>query len=266
MTRSGRTSSLAAAVFVKSAKLALIALMAVFFAVIMFIKLATEGYSAYVTYFTNWSWTFSALFYAGICVGYLWWEFFELVVFCFLWPVFGLSLNVTMLVLVVIWNNPQMVLENAVAGGGHYATGEVLVLNCIFHPLASLCLMIFVATHVDEIARIFAKNVGYAKVLPIYAKATIAFVQVYSPLFVMLLYLSSLDTQVVYGYQLMRPGIIFLVLGCCTLFGGCSYAAFALDVKEKYMVDKSIIEIVEELKLSKTKRAQSEAEGTSMRF
>lgn len=108
----------------------------------VFGKIAFEDLGVYVSYFTNWSWTYQAIFYLLYLLSYLesprtrTLEFWLL--YAFWWNVFCQAMNVFFLVIWVIQDSADIVTKEMKLGGGEYDDGTVLNVEKLYHTFPAL--------------------------------------------------------------------------------------------------------------------------------
>lgn len=105
--------------------------------VVLVTKIAYEGFGTYITYFTNWSWAFQAIFGIIYLFSYLdnpckrtletW------LLYAFWWIVFAQVFIVFVLVIWVIEDSATLVTKEMKIGGGEYSDGTVLNIEALVH-------------------------------------------------------------------------------------------------------------------------------------
>lgn len=112
--------------------------------VVVIAKLSDGDAMGYFTYFTNWSWTVQAVFYLAWVIAYidrsglghyaLAWVY---------WPVNGLAWLVFWLVVVMLADNPEILIAASNLGGGTMSLGAVMTGNTAVHVIPAVMSMIF---------------------------------------------------------------------------------------------------------------------------
>lgn len=166
----------------------------------------------YVQHFTNWMWTFAAIFYTLSNISMLMANrFFEsILLFGMWWIYFSNVMVVVWLVVVMKWDNPRVLTDEFEVNGGEYHAGEVFTGDFVFHVLPVIYALLHLLFRIPDFIDVFdlyfvprdpvsmrAPRVRYWKMVTRVVSYLIVLTCIASPL-VILTYYNAFDMNHVY--------------------------------------------------------------------
>ena len=116
-------------------------------------KLSGNGLADYIEHLTNWAWTFHAFYFFFDIISYFdksgslaYYLHSQL-----LWILNGISWLVFWLVFFVLGDNPDLLLDISIRGGGKYDLGKVFIGDRMFHVVPAIILLVYFILRRNEI-------------------------------------------------------------------------------------------------------------------
>jgi hypothetical protein len=121
----------------------------------LFVRAELDGVSTYMQYFTNWMFTFNVVFYTGDVVSYFDWtgsiqHFWIAFVW---WPFFANVAQVFWLVIVLLVQNPDLLMESA----DEYGLGLTLAVERFIHVIPFVFCLLWGILRVRDITHVMAR-------------------------------------------------------------------------------------------------------------
>lgn len=196
-------------------------------------KLAQEGLHEYISHYTNWGWTISAIFFFVESISKITCSRRNIVslyaVGFLFWLAHGTAWLVFSLVFIMFAESTEVVMSLMVEHGGQYASGTVLDLERVFHVLPAIALLFYVFLQrrlIQWSLRILLPRHSVAKCYAI-PWAYLSFI-LFAHLLPAILYLVLYDIEEV--YKMKTP---FWLLAIFSLFFGLAFNGVVLNTLRK---------------------------------
>ena len=179
-------------------------------------KLVESGLGDYISHFTNWSWTMSAIFFTAETASKLFMcserNFLALyAVGVLFWLANGMAWLVFCLVFVMFGDNPNVLTDLTTEHGGDLTMGFALNMNAVFHYLP-VVVMIFYVVLQQRLIGWTLSELFYRKCFeknPFFSWSYLLYI-LFGPLFALGIYYSCFDIEKV--YKIVTPvGILILI-------------------------------------------------------
>jgi len=202
-------------------------------------KLVNGGTHDFIKHFTNWNWSMNAIFFTTRTIGRLPWILTgrtthnRISLFangCLFWLTNGMSWLVFWLVLIMLADNPDILLEMA----KEFGLGMILDLDRVFHVFPTVFLLIYWAMCGHEISWPLQVLVyrgsfdGWRKITWVYFIFNVLF----GGLLIMAIYFACFDISAVYGITTSSTFIVFLSISISLVLNGLTF----VNLRRKYVV------------------------------
>jgi hypothetical protein len=179
-------------------------------------KIVNEGLERYLYHFTNWGWTIIGLFFLADVLCRI--EKSGLATFIlvstFLWLTNGVVYLISILVLIVVNDNPNLFDDMAAQSDGLYTKGFVLNMHILFHFFIDFMMILYMIFRREDIE----KSIGFFmdSSMHMLYRFLYGFVILCSPILLAILYFVTIDYNQVYGIN--RPAWLMVLVGFLSLF------------------------------------------------
>ncbi len=130
---------------------------------VLIFKLVSDDRYDIVRHYTSWSWAMALVFFTLDAVSYFAQSvlFRRIVYAFFFWFAWANAWIVFWVVYVILGQNPQILLDATVSGGGAYTLGQVLLGERTLHVIPVIALVIWLFLRLPELARATAHYAKY---------------------------------------------------------------------------------------------------------
>jgi hypothetical protein len=120
-------------------------------------KAVNDSTLDYLQHFTNWMWTFAAVYYTLDAIAIIMsTRFFEFVLLYTLWWIYFANVWVVFwLVFIMLYDNPGILTDEFEDNGGDYYAGTVLVANQVFHYIPPVYAAFYLGLRVPDFIDIY---------------------------------------------------------------------------------------------------------------
>lgn len=184
-------------------------------------KIYVDGIDSYSSFFTNWAWSMYGVYYFLVLIGHLCCEaLLRMTLLLLTLAVNGICWSVLAIVFVILYNNPDLLLGMMSGLGGTAPAGLVVVMNCMFHPVAVVLFLVFLVVHKDDVKSVFFDARYSIAGVDFWWTVMCCLLLVYSPVYVLGVYMMFNNPTYVYGYQVFTGYTFAAVVFICTAFNG----------------------------------------------
>lgn len=164
----------------------------------------------YLDHFTSWNWTINTVFFVLLAFSFIdQTRYFRFGLHLFLlWLVFGSCWLVFWLVFVLFANNPDILFDLTIEGGGKYNFGLVLNFNTVYHTLPAILILVYIFLARVEVTLAVGYAIGYFNPIGMqvfffiwYLLGSLLFIGLYAAIF---------NVQDIYGITL-NVGILAVI-------------------------------------------------------
>lgn len=206
--------------------------------VVAIVKIARDGFSRFISHYTNWAWFFSAFLFTLDLISRV--ERGKerrlafIIALFFYWVVNATCWLVFWLVWIALDNNPGLIEKETKDHGGEFESGFVFNMHALFHVLPSLMMLVYTVLRRDEIRRavgfvtdeILFPDLGTRIVFSI-------IVTTVSPALIGGVYFGTTNVVSVYKLTVSAVVLVFTGLGVIALFNALEFLLFYLQIREK---------------------------------
>lgn len=120
-------------------------------------KAFADSTQDYLQHFTNWMWTFAAIYYTLDLVSMLMVNRFleSMLLFWLWWIYFSNVMVVFWLVFIMVYDNPRVITDEFESNGGDYYAGLVLVADKVFHIIPELFAVVYLGFRIPDFVDVF---------------------------------------------------------------------------------------------------------------
>jgi len=183
-------------------------------------KIEHNTFHDYIRHFTNWSWSLQILFYALTWLGFLWPDFLYSVIVIFFFITWGTIWVVAILVQCLILTDSNFIMQYV----RQYSAGLVIFGNDLYHLFPVVVILIFAFVLKQEIHNAF--RWAYADIREPGWLIALGVLQIFSPIILLLLYISIFDPMKVYNAKISPGQGAFVALATLIFFSGFAYWFF----------------------------------------
>lgn len=183
-------------------------------------KIEHNTWGDYIRHFTNWSWTLQILFYSLTWLGFWYPDLLYAVLVVFFFVTWGTIWVVLTLVVALILTDAHFIMQYV----KRYSAGVVIFGNDLYHVFPVIVILLFAFALKQELHNAFRWALEDIK--SNFWRAVIGIVQIFSPIILLLMYISIFDPVQVYNARISP--VMGAVIAVVTLILASGFAYWYL--------------------------------------